>query len=168
MLPERWLLYCHAQECPPTVAAMARDMTWAGDNEATHMACVWIASKFEEVEPLTQRMLRNAVPHCVDLRQREAVVLARTDWHLPIHTAARQILHLLAERDAFYDDAVYALLVAGVDGALPAETWASVLRSARRRMRVHPLLQIVAMLTGFRRVRRKALRPRLSFLSRMW
>jgi hypothetical protein len=168
MLPSRWIRYCHEQGCPPTVAAMARDLTRPNDSVATHLACVWIASKFEEVEPFTQAMLREeaGLPRYLDLRQQEAAVLARVDWCLPFRTAARAILHLLAERHAFYDEAVHALLVAGVDGALSPEAWAHVLRHARTKVRVHPLLQLVAMLTGFRRVKRKALRPRLSWCKR--
>lgn len=164
MLPKMWLHYCHAQGCPPTVAAMARDLARPGDGMGAHMACVWIASKFEEVYPMTQDMLRDAagLPAYLDLRQEEAAVLARTDWRLPIHTAARAILHLLAERHAFYDDTVHALLVAGVDTVLRPETWARVLREARHKTRVHPLLQVVAMITRFQRVKRKALLPRLS------
>ena len=153
-LPSRWLTYCYVQGCPPTVPAMARDLARPTDDLATQAACVLIASKFEEVEALTQQMLRTEAGLCLDVK--EAAVLARTNWRLPIHTAARTILHLLADRDAFYDDAVYALLDAGVDRALPP----AVGRPAPRAHRA-PRCPSRAMVTGFRRVRRKALRPRL-------
>ena len=160
-LPTMWLHYCHEQGCPPTVAAMARDMARPGDGVGAAMTCVWIASKFEEVYPVTQDMLcAHAGVARYDLRQQELVVLERTDWRLPIQTRVRRILHHLQVRDAFYDEAMYALLVAGMDGALPPRAWARVLRQVHTR--VHPLLQLVATLTRFPRVRARVLRPRLS------
>tara|TARA_B110000046_G_scaffold7915_1_gene8151 strand:+ start:571 stop:1074 length:504 start_codon:yes stop_codon:yes gene_type:complete len=126
----------------PLTMALARALARPHDSTLTHVACAWIAAKFEEVYPSEPWELLHMANHRHVSTRRlagvEAAVLERCDWVIPYRTPVRRILHLL--NDAAYCDALHALLWADMDALYPPDVWAYLMRDHPR----HPAVQLVA------------------------
>ena len=169
---QRVVLWSYRVRVNPLTTSLARELSVQGDDEEHHLACWWIALKFEEVQ---SECILSIARH-VGVRTTydnmlgaEADVLHRVRFAIPYRTSCRRLYERMYAVDDFVEAWMYALLYYNLIDLLSTQRWEEIIRrshyftpSVLRRlydelpsaMRIH-LTLVPPRLTSRKRKRRR-------------
>lgn len=142
-------VFVRLNKVSPLTASLAHALLRPEDSVQTHVACWWIASKFEEVYADDCIAIVRKFPFVynpVTLIALEREVLRRQDFVIPFRTRVRAVCDALPEDVDMevVDVWLHVLLDTNMIEVLAPEDWVRILAQIARGTHVAPILQAVA------------------------